>query len=263
MESSSKLHSNYIKIIFPILTVLTVSACSTSGMEFTVSDQVTQGGGSEALTDQSQSEETAEVEQVKNQGEEATADDNVSDPQEPSPPVIQEEQKNTNTELDCSQISQVNVSYWPARSPRGEGQNLMLFDARMGAHFDFDRFVLEFEQNPLSEIEGPPESYSIQWVPQPPIQFGSGETLEVGGSAYLEILLHAHAYSRGSSIYEYDGPTKVTAKGTINVIEAIFGGEVEGKMVWALGANNTAGFRVLSMTDPPRLVIDVCTTAAS
>lgn len=261
MKSSSALRSYSIRIIFSTPIILIVAACSTGGMEFTVSDQVLQGDSLEVAKDSS-SQESTEIGEAKNQSEQTTIESSTPDPQESSPPVIQEEPKNTNTELDCSQAGEANVFYWPARSPLGKDQNLMLLDARMGAHLDFDRFVLEFEQNSTSGIEGPPESYSIQWLPQPPIQFGSGETIQVNGSAYLEILLHAYGYSRGTSTYEYAGPKKVTARGTINVIEAIFGGEVEGKMVWAIGANNPAGFRILSMADPPRLVIDVCTTAA-
>ena len=86
--------------------------------------------------------------------------------------------------------------------------------------------------------------------------------IEVGGTEYLEILIHAYAYSRTSIPSEYAGPTKVQARGTLNVIEAVFGGEVEGKMVWAIGANNQTGFRVLEIPDPPRLVIDICTSAS-
>jgi len=261
MKSSSVLRSYCIRTVFLTPIILIVAACSTAGMEFTVSDEVLEGGSSEVAKD-SPSQESTEIAEAKNQGEQTAVENSTPDPQESLPPVMQEEQKNINTELDCSQAGEANVLYWPARSPLGKDQNLMLLDARMGAHLDFDRFVLEFEQNLTGGIEGPPESYSIKWLPQPPIQFGSGETIQVNGSAYLEILLHAYGYSRGTSTYEYAGPKKVTARGTINVIEAIFGGEVEGKMVWALGANNPAGFRVLSMADPPRLVIDVCTTAA-
>jgi len=261
MKNSSVLRSYRIRIVFLTPIILIVAACSTAGMEFTVSDQVLEGDSSEVAKD-SPSQESTEIAEAKNHGEQTTVENSTPDPQESLPPAMQEEQKNTNTELDCSQVGKANVLYWPARSPLGKDQNLMLLDARMGAHLDFDRFVLEFEQNLTGGIEGPPESYSIKWLPQPPIQFGSGETIQVNGSAYLEILLHAYGYSRGTSTYEYAGPKKVTARGTINVIEAIFGGEVEGKMVWAIGANNPAGFRVLSMVDPPRLVIDVCTTAA-
>ncbi|MCH1512500.1 MAG: hypothetical protein L7S58_02895 [Acidimicrobiales bacterium] len=261
MKSSSALRSYCIRIVLSTPIILIIAACSTGGMEFTVSDQVLQGNSSE-LAKEAPSQESIKIDEAKNQPDQTTVENVAPDPQESSPPATQEEQKNTNTELDCSQAGKANVFYWPARSPLGQDQNLMLSDARMGAHLDFDRFVLEFEKNSATGIEGPPESYSIQWLPQPPIQFGSGETIQVNGSAYLEILLHAYGYSRGTSTYEYAGPKKVTARGTTNVIEAIFGGEVEGKMVWAIGANNPAGFRVLSMTDPPRLVIDVCTTAA-
>ena len=251
------------KILYLLALPLVISACSTEGMEFNVSDQ--------ALT-----QDTSQVQAAENQNaqtDETSAEDTYTQdviPQSPTEgpteetvqPIPEEKKDKTDAELDCTQQTPPDISHWPYRSPLGDAQNLLMVDARLGAHFDFDRFVLEFEPNLSGDIAGPPDSYSIQWVSQPPMQFGSGEPIEVEGTEYLEILIHAYAYSRTSMPSEYAGPTKVQARGTLNVIEAVFGGEVEGKMVWAIGANNQTGFRVLEIPDPPRLVIDICTSAS-
>ena len=229
-------------------------------MEFTVSDQALNGDNTTDGVVNSQSQEVDQENEEENQPQVVIPNDSNSVAQESPQPVLEKEDNDANAELDCTEVSPPSISYWPYRSPRGESQNLMMLDARLGAHFDFDRFVLEFEPTSTSGIEGPPDSYSIQWVSQPPIQFGSGQELEVEGDEYLEILLHAHAYSRDTSEYAYEGPSEVQARGTINVIEAIFGGEVEGKMVWAIGVNKRSGFRILEISDPPRLVIDICTS---
>ena len=247
------------KILYLAALTVVISACSTEGMEFNVSDQ--------ALTQDTSQAQAAENQNA--QTDETSAEDTYTQdviPQSPTEETVQpmpeEKENKTDAELDCTQQTPPDISYWPNRLPFGDAQNLLMVDARLGAHFDFDRFVLEFDPNLSSDIAGPPDSYSIQWVSQPPIQFGSGQPIEVGGTEYLEILIHAYAYSRTSIPSEYAGPTKVQARGTLNVIEAVFGGEVEGKMVWAIGANNQTGFRVLEIPDPPRLVIDICTSAS-
>jgi len=243
-----------------IATSLMVAACSTGSMDFPVSEQALNGNNTSTLTANSQNKNVDQEEMEESQPQEIIPNSSTQDAREDDQPIIDEEESETSPELDCTGISPPSVSHWPYRSPRGDSQNLMIRDARLGAHFDFDRFVLEFELNPSGEIQGPPDSYSIQWVSQPPIQFGSGQAIQVEGVEYLEILLHAHAYSRDANEYQYEGPSEVQARGTINVIEAVFGGEVEGKMVWAIGANSRAGFRVLEIFDPPRLVIDICTS---
>ena len=247
------------KVFFLLSTSLLISACSTGEMEFSVSEQALKESPSQAQLTESQNSS-----QDENVEEDAPQQNVIPENpvQETTQPIPEKKENAADAELDCSQETPPNISYWPYRSPYGDAQNLLMKDARLGAHFDFDRFVLEFESNPSGNIEGPPDSYSIQWVSQPPIQFGSGQSIEVQGPEYLEILLHAYAYSRGSIPSEYSGLTEIQATGTINVIEAVFGGEVEGKLVWAIGAKNRTGFRVLEIPDPPRLVIDICTSVS-
>ncbi len=257
MTSTSLEHSRRLKVLSLIVCSLLVYGCSTGDMEFSISDQALSVNATQAQPVESQNQETEEDTEENDQPV-VVIPENLE--QETVQPIPEEKANKADAELDCAQQSPPNVSYWPYRSPSGESQNLLMVDARLGAHFDFDRFVLEFDPNPSGNVLGPPDSYSIQWVSQPPIQFGSGQPIEVEGTEYLEILLHAYAYSRSSVPAEYEGPTDVQARGTLNVIEAVFGGEVEGKMVWAIGVNNRAGFRVLEIPDPPRLVIDICTS---
>jgi len=258
MKSNSVANPQIPKILFLLISLSVLFACSTEEMEFSVSDQVLNGGTSQGQASDSQGpeidESAEEVEEPQDVIPEVPA-------QETAQPIPEEKDSKADAELNCAELTPPNISYWPYRSPLGDAQNLLLVDARLGAHSEFDRFVLEFEPNPTSAIGGPPDSYSIQWASQPPIQFGSGQEIEIAGTEYLEILLHGYAYSRGTVPSEYAGPTEVQARGTINVIEAVFGGEVEGKMVWAIGVNNQTGFRVLEISDPPRLVIDICTSA--
>ena len=247
------------KIVFLLVAALLISACSTGEMEFSVSEQALKEGPNQDQSTESQNSDPDESTE-ENAPQQTVIPENPV--QETAQPIPEEKENTADAELDCSQEAPPNISYWPYRSPYGDAQNLLMVDARLGAHFDFDRFVLEFESHPAGNIAGPPDSYSIQWVSQPPIQFGSGQSIEVQGPEYLEILLHAYAYSRGPIPSEYSGLTEIQATGTLNVTEAVFGGEVEGKLIWAIGAKNRTGFRVLEIPDPPRLVIDICTSVS-
>ncbi|MEC8974883.1 MAG: hypothetical protein VX725_03885, partial [Actinomycetota bacterium] len=155
-----------------IATSLMVAACSTGNMDFPISEQALNGNNTSTLSANSQNKNADQEEMEESQPQEIIPNSSTQDAREDDQPIIDEEESETSPELDCTGISPPSVSHWPYRSPRGDSQNLMMRDARLGAHFDFDRFVLEFELNPSGEIKGPPDSYSIQWVSQPPIQFG-------------------------------------------------------------------------------------------
>ena len=54
----------------------------------------------------------------------------------------------------------------------------------------------------------------------------------------------------------YTGPNRFSP-GTPEVIELVRTGGFEGVLTWAIGLNDRVDFRVLTLQDPPRLVIDV------
>ncbi|MEC7879520.1 MAG: hypothetical protein VYE07_04780, partial [Actinomycetota bacterium] len=126
------------KILYLSAIPLVVGACSTEGMEFNVSDQ--------ALN-----QDTSQVQAAENQDaqtDETSAEDTYSQdviPQSPTEetvqPIPEEKENKADAELDCTQQTPPDISHWPYRSPLGDAQNLLMVDARLGAHFDFDRFV--------------------------------------------------------------------------------------------------------------------------
>ncbi len=154
-------------------------------------------------------------------------------------------------ELDCA---------WPGDPilnggfPAYSAGDSVLADARLAGQPGYDRFVLEFD----TDVGFPTDSYYIGWSSTPPAAEGSGEPVAPSGSWYLEIRATASMYNFVTE-EAYEGPTTLTPGDTGNVVQAISGGSFEGYMLWVLGANDPKGFRVMELSDPSRLVIDVCT----
>ncbi|MDG2113657.1 MAG: hypothetical protein P8N02_13705 [Actinomycetota bacterium] len=133
----------------------------------------------------------------------------------------------------------------------------MLDDARLAGQGAFDRFGLEFS----GDTGAPTDSYFVPWSATPPAGEGSGEPITPDGDWYLEIRAAASMYNFETDT-AYSGPTSLRSVDTANVQEVLTGWSFEGYMVWVVGAENPKGFRVAEMSEPSRLVIDVCVGSA-
>lgn len=124
-----------------------------------------------------------------------------------------------------------------------------LVDVRLGRHQGFDRVVFEFTGN----LPG----YQVAYV-QPPIrEDGSGFTLEVQGQAFLEARFEPATgwdFDRGEP--SYPGPRRIQG-GFPNLREAVRSGDFEAILTWALGLERESDFRVIELSEPLRVVIDV------
>ena len=140
----------------------------------------------------------------------------------------------------------------------GTGYSL-LEDARLGAHVDYDRFVLEFKSgDPI------PSSYNIMWLAVE--HTGAEGVLDVAspaGDVFLEIGVGASYTSSNANAPYFTGPYRITNPLLGNVQEAVSVGESDGRITWQLGSNEANGFRVFELEEPSRLVIDVCISDAS
>lgn len=124
---------------------------------------------------------------------------------------------------------------------------LVLVDIRSGLHEGFDRVVLEFSG---PGAPGWVAEYTLNASRQ-----GSGEAIELDGAVMLDILVQGTAYpAEGEEGLMFgDIPTAGT-----EVIEAIFNdGTFEALTHVVLGIDQERPFRVFSIADPPRVVIDV------
>jgi hypothetical protein len=115
----------------------------------------------------------------------------------------------------------------------------------------FDRVVFEL----AGELPG----YRVGWSAAPPHHCGSGALVESAGRAWLTVRLDpaaAHDEQGGVTVArESEGPGLQAVEGIVLTCD------FEGVVSWALGAPARRPYRVLPMSDPPRLVVDVAHAA--
>lgn len=164
-------------------------------------------------------------------------------------------------ELDCANPKQEIKFHWGTDLGDGFENSIygpyLLDDARTGVHADYDRFVLEFNADP-NEPDGSPDSFQLFWATEVPTSMGSGEPISVLGNYALEVFVLGYGYARTESAEPSQAPNVLTPTRTGNLKQAVSDGEFEGVLHWVLGAEEKTDFRVLSISNPPRLVVDIC-----
>ena len=139
--------------------------------------------------------------------------------------------------------------------PEGGEGVVHLTDVRLAAHDGFDRFVLEFEGEPMSP-------FRVAYVDGPILEDGSGNEVDLDGTAFLEVRLTAASGvdfdTDAEEGYEvtYDGPQRLSGDTSV-IAEALRTGDFEATLTWTLGLRERAGFAVTVLEEPLRLVIDV------
>ncbi|HEV8630281.1 MAG TPA: hypothetical protein VGV61_08185 [Thermoanaerobaculia bacterium] len=126
-----------------------------------------------------------------------------------------------------------------------------LVAVRTGTHGEFDRLVLEL----AGELPG----YRVAWTKARPHQCASGQPAAVAGSAWLEVRLdpaQAHDAQGRLTVARRSEPGLPAVAGVTLTCD------FEGVVSWAVGSGARRPFRVLSLSDPPRLVIDLAHAAA-
>jgi hypothetical protein len=122
---------------------------------------------------------------------------------------------------------------------------------RFGRHDGFDRLVFDFE--------GGPPGYRIDYVSPPVRQQGSSRPVPVEGSSFLRLVL-AHARTAildaGGVHPTYHGPDRFRPAGSI-VTEVVLTGDYEGNVGFAVGLGEKVPFRIFTLEDPSRVVLDV------
>lgn len=119
---------------------------------------------------------------------------------------------------------------------------------RVARNEGFDRFVLEFEGDVLP-------SYHVEYVDRPVTQCGSGEVVRVAGDGWLLIRMEP------ARAHDDDG------RGTLEqrsvrpalpiLLEATLICDFEAQVEWILGMSSPNPYRVLELSRPARLVVDV------
>jgi hypothetical protein len=130
------------------------------------------------------------------------------------------------------------VEHAPAGSPK-------LVDLRAGRHATFDRVVFQ--------IDGPLPWYSVRYVPVVRMD-GSGNPVALRGSAFLEVVLRAATDDDGRSVLKTS-----RLRPDFPVLREVTAPPVsfEGQTVAGVGVSQRVGFRLLELTGPNRIVLDL------
>jgi hypothetical protein len=143
------------------------------------------------------------------------------------------------------------------RSAPGDGTGTALLSSvRVGRNDGFERIVFEFEGTAMP-------GYRIQWVDGPITADGSGEPVDVTGEAHLEMVLEPASgvdLSSPELRITYDGPDRVPTTGSTQLLtDLVRTGDFEAVLTWVAGAGERRPFRVLTLTSPTRVVVDLAT----
>ncbi|MFJ2833847.1 MULTISPECIES: AMIN-like domain-containing (lipo)protein [Nocardia] len=121
---------------------------------------------------------------------------------------------------------------------------------RSGRHDCFDRLVVD--------LSGPLPGYRVGYVDTVAMD-GSGAAVPLRGGAYLQVMVQAPAYdAEGNSTYRPANRAELVDVGDYPTFrQASWAGSFEGQTTLGLGVRARLPFRVLTLDDPARVVIDV------
>jgi hypothetical protein len=141
----------------------------------------------------------------------------------------------------------------PESGPVGGTEYGQLVDVKIGRHEGFDRVVFTFRGN------GVP-GFRVEYVNPPITEDASGEVVEVDGGAFLFVRTEpASAYDMEAGKASYTGSDHLEGSevGTSEVQEVVKTGDFEAVLSWVVGLADRVDFRVDTLTNPGRIVIDV------
>jgi hypothetical protein len=141
------------------------------------------------------------------------------------------------------------------RSAPADGNGTALLKAvRVGRNAGFERIVFEFA--------GPARpGYRVRWVDGPITSDGAGAPVDVAGKAYLQVIMEpASGVDMDTGKLAYTGPDRIAVAGQTKLLtDLVRTGDFEAVLTWVAGAGRKVPFRVLTLSAPSRLVVDVRT----
>ena len=139
---------------------------------------------------------------------------------------------------------------WTARVVEKPGSQIAtLIEVRTASHDNYDRIVFEFV--------GVAPGYRVEYVDQPVHQCGSGEEVWLAGSAWVQIKLSpANAHTEQGDLTVRDRDRVWTDRGaSLRSLRLIC--DFEAVTEWVAGVRYPGKFRVLELTDPARIAVDI------
>ncbi len=162
----------------------------------------------------------------------------------------------TGTTATTDGIDPMNGADTTTKTGAGTGQGVAyLTDVQVARHEGYDRVVFTFNNH----VPG----YQVGYIPKPVKADGSGEDVAVDGSYVVGVRMDPASgvdltpTSDPKGYTEtYTGPKRINA-GTPEVTEVVQTGDFEAVLNWAIGTREKVNFRVLTLDNPARLVVDL------
>jgi hypothetical protein len=130
----------------------------------------------------------------------------------------------------------------------GEGEGVaLLVGVRAGRNKDFDRLVFDFD--------GPIPGVRVEYVDQL-IEDGSGDPIPMRGRAIVQIVLSPAAAHREDGTPTFTGPLP-DLTGFAAFRQVADAGDFEAVLTWGVGVAARTGLRVITLTAPTRVAVDV------
>lgn len=222
------------------VALLVLAGCSSAGDDGEETSSVV------TATDPARTS-TAEPTSEPPTSEEPTTDDATDEP-------IDTSTSGATATGDTDDVSDPDLDRYPFGSgpveqegaPATEAQEIT--DVRTGLHDGYDRVVLD--------LTG--DEPTLGWyadVVDEAVQDPSGLPLDVDGEAFLQVAVRGIDWTTESPD-RYPGDP-VEGAGTEVVTGVVFGGLFEGQQQVVIGLTQETAFRVFSLSDPARIVIDV------
>ena len=128
----------------------------------------------------------------------------------------------------------------------------ILRSVRTASHPEFDRVVFDFG-------EGRVPGYHIEYIDRPVRQCGSGNTVDVQGDGWLRVRLEparAHEF-RDDTLAVVTVTERNRALSHPNLRQLVLTCDFEAQVEWVLGVGSPMRYRVMELSAPARLVVDV------
>jgi hypothetical protein len=139
----------------------------------------------------------------------------------------------------------------PVSAPAKNTTTALLTAVRVARHEGYDRVVFQFS----AVLPG----YDVRYVGSALRQDASGKIVSVRGAYVLRIrasrALDADL-SKAGAPRTYTGPTRISPR-TPEISQLVRIGAFEGVLTWAVGVRDRVDFRVITLHNPARIVVDV------
>ncbi len=139
----------------------------------------------------------------------------------------------------------------PVTAPAEISETALLERVAVAGHEGYDRVVFQFRNG----LPG----YRVEYVDPPLREDGSGNVVNLEGAAFLVVRMEP-ASGFDLSVPEgkliYTGPRRIAGDSTTVIRELVRTGDFEAVLTWAVGLEARVPFRVLTLDDPARIVVD-------